>query len=449
MRERPKRTPLEDWIRDRIGLGGGHGLTPDVLSRYQVARLREVIRTVRRKSPFYRELLGGLPDDFPDAPEDMARAPFTTEADIRERHRDMLCVSHGDVSRVVTLKTSGSTALPKRLYFTERDLDLTVDFFHHGMTTLVRPGARVLILMPGQAPGSVGDLLDKALGRMNAQGFVHGVVTDRNRAIHDLVAHRAECLVGLPVQVLGLARHPGSREIPRGLVKSVLLSADFVPRAIVRELESCWGAKVFEHYGTTEMGLGGGVQCEAREGYHVREADLFLEVVDPASGCPMPRGETGEVVLTTLTREGMPLIRYRTGDLARFLLGPCACGSSLRRLGTVEGRVSGRVALEGGGTLGLPEMDEVLFGIPGVLNYQAELNRRDGLAFLDVRVDAVDRDWSGMPSVLARGLMEIPSVRKAFSLGRLRLGPVSRGTTDRPSDGMTKRMLQDNRLRTG
>ena len=92
-----------------------------------------------------------------------------------------------------------------------------------------------------------------------------------------------------------------------------------MPEAIGRVLEERWGCRVYNHYGTTEMGLGGGVQCSARRGYHFREADLFVEIVEPRSGEPVPEGVTGEIVFTTLTRTGMPLIRYRTGDLSRFL----------------------------------------------------------------------------------------------------------------------------------
>ena len=98
----------------------------------------------------------------------------------------------------------------------------------------------------------------------------------------------------------------------------------------------------------TEMGLGGGVQCSARQGYHLREADLYFEIVDPHSGEPLPEGELGEVVFTTLTREGMPLIRYRTGDLSRFLPGQCPCGTLLRSMESIRQRVAGNLELAGG-----------------------------------------------------------------------------------------------------
>jgi phenylacetate-coenzyme A ligase PaaK-like adenylate-forming protein len=93
------------------------------------------------------------------------------------------------------------------------------------------------------------------------------------------------------------------------------------------------------------MGLGGGVECESHQGYHMRDADMFFEVIDPNTGLPTQEGEEGEIVFTTLTRTGMPLIRYRMGDLSRFLPGKCPCGSNLHQLEKVQTRLVGRIPL--------------------------------------------------------------------------------------------------------
>ena len=445
MNKHPGITPLDKWISTKIGLDPGKKFSPSDLDRYQVHQLKRVIRYARENSPFYRERLGGLPDDFLYGPEDLASVPFTTETDLRKHHLNMLCVSQSDVSRVVTLQTSGATASPKRLYFTDDDLELTIDFFHHGMTTLTRPGEKVMILMPGQTPGSIGDLLKKALARMNARGFIYGPVTDSDNAIETLLKIQPHCLVGLPVQVLSLIRRSAKSEIPQRLIKSVLLTADYVPRTIVGDVENRFKAQVFEHYGMTEMGLGGGVQCEIRKGYHLREADLFFEVIDPKSGMPPVDKEPGEVVFTTLTRKGMPLIRYRTGDLAQFITEPCPCGSSLRRLGKIHGRLAGKVGLLDGGILTLPEMDEVLFQVPGLLNYRAELKLRNGKECLSIQAHTVSETSSEIPEEIKIRLMEIPSVKKAVTEGRLFLDPVTRSPSDWPTTGTIKRILIDRR----
>jgi acyl-CoA synthetase (AMP-forming)/AMP-acid ligase II len=165
--------------------------------------------------------------------------------------------------------------------------------------------------MPGGLPGSVGDLLVEGLARMGAIGIVHGPVQDSEDAIDEILAHRVECLVGIPVQVLSLVRHPKRARIPRGFIRSVLLSTDYVPASIVADIEQTWGCRVYQHYGMTEMGYGGGVECDAHDGYHLREADLFVEIADPATGRPLPDGICGEVVVTTFTRRAMPLVRFQ------------------------------------------------------------------------------------------------------------------------------------------
>lgn len=351
-----KITPLDAWVMQKT--------SASELAHWQLLKLNETLSLARRKSSFYREHLAGTPDALVSLPE-LAKLPFTTPEDVRQNPLRFVCVSQDEIQRVVTLQSSGTTGEPKRVYFTADDQQLTIDFFGVGMSALTEPGEKVLILLPGETPGSVGDLLRLGLARQGRIPLPYGPVRDPNHALESMEREQADCLVGSPTQVLGLARR---WHRPNKAPRTVLLSTDYVPAAIVAELERVWGCEVFNHYGATEMGLGGGVECEAHRGYHLREADLYFEIVDPQTGEPLPDGEYGEVVFTTLTRRGMPLIRYRMGDRSRFLPGKCACGTSLRTLEKVRGRFSGFV-LAGSETLMLPDFDEALFPIPGLLNF--------------------------------------------------------------------------------
>jgi phenylacetate-CoA ligase len=428
-------TPLENWIKRKVGLQDDVRLTREILARYQWLKLKETLDYALANSPLYRERLLNRPLEHLD---DFTSLPFTTADDLCDQSLQFLCVSQSDVARVVTLQTW--EAKPKRLYFTDEDLELTVDFFHHGMSGIVQAGQRVLILMPGERPGSVGDLLLRALVRMDVQGIVHGFVQDPGRTIQKIMDKRVDCLVGIPVQVLSLARHRDGAPVPPGLIKSVLLSSDYVPQAIVDEVAQVWRCPVFEHYGMTEMGLGGGVQCSAHEGYHLREADLLFEIIDPGTGQPVPDGETGEVVFTTLSRKAMPLIRYRTGDLARFIPGPCPCGTILKRLDRIQGRLTGAVVLDKGHQLSIPDLDDVVFSVPGILDYQAEVYGREEKAHLRLKVHVEAGASKEAGDALSEALRRTHLLKKAVAEGSLVLDAITFGTL---GTGGAKRKIFD------
>ncbi len=439
----PERTRLEPWVLRRAGARDEAGLR-----RHQLRALRATVRRAKESSRFYARRLHDVdPDGLADL-AGVAGLPFTTADDVRSSGMDMLCVRQGEVERIVTLPTSGTTGDPKRIFFTATDQELTIDFFEHGMSVLVEPGDRVLILLPGERPGSVGDLLRRGLARMQVEGVVHGPVRDVCRALAVLQAGRFDAVVGIPVQVLGLARRSVA-EGPAVRLKSVLLSTDHAPRSLVAAIEDAWGCRVFDHYGTTEMGLGGGVECEAHMGYHLREADLLFEVVDIESGAPVPDGHYGEVVFTTLTREAMPLIRYRTGDYSRFVPRPCPCGSWLRVLDTVRTRVAGRVRLKNGEMLDLAAIDEALFALPDVADCHVRLSEDRGTLSVEVLAAScrdrgvAQRDGLDALSRRAVAALEaVSAIGSAVRVGHLDLRATA-GTAAWPgSDGTAKRMLK-------
>jgi phenylacetate-coenzyme A ligase PaaK-like adenylate-forming protein len=427
-------TPLDAWIRHKIA--SEPALTPGALEAYQLQKLAETLAWVRSRSRFYSQHLRGAPDS-PAHLEDLAAFPFTTAQDIRNAGPQFVCMSQSDIQRIVTLQTSGTTGEPKRIYFTAADQELTIDFFDVGMTTLTDPGDRVLILLPGQTPGSVGDLLRLGLLRQERVPLPYGPVHDPLHALETMETQQADCLVGSPTQVLGLARRwqPGHKA-----PKTILLSTDYAPAAILRELENVWGCRVFDHFGTTEMGLGGGVECEAHLGYHLREADLYFEIVDPVSGRPLPAGQYGEVVFTTLTRRGMPLVRYRTGDWSRFVPGPCPCGTTLRVLERIGGRHANFISI-GAETLRLADLDDALFSIPGLLNFSAAVHGSGTDLSLVIEAQMLPLN-NAMESTaeqkLRQALEGIPSIRNLKVSARCVQNPNETGS-------LQKRMILDQR----
>ena len=440
-------TPLEDWIGRKISAElEPPPLTRANLRRYQLDKLQGLIDYVRVHSPFYRRHLAGLSGKSIQKWNDLASLPFTTQGDLQTDSLQFLCVSQSSIERVVTLPVFAAAATPRRLFFTREDLEQTVDFFHYGMSTLVGSNDRVLILMPGEKPDSVGDLLHRGLRRLRVPSLVHGPVLDPVQTVEVVLKNRMTCLVGIPTQVLALARClPGENRL-KGLISTVLLSSDYVSRVLVDVLERTWDCAVFSHYGLTETGYGGGVECQARQGYHLCEADLHVEIVDPHTGQPLPDGESGEIVVTTLTRAGMPLIRYRTGDVSRFIPGECPCGSVLKRLDKVSHSLDRVVLLGSGNFLTMSQLDEALFPQPGLIDFQADVTREDDRDSLNILLQLTEGTDSGRLADWTRErLTAVPGIYKAVRDGNLVIGNVVSRTGYQPATGTRKRLINDHR----
>lgn len=333
---------LDEWIKKKIN-SHEQKLTRAALEAYQLQKLSDTLRLAMCNSRFYKEKLKGLDLKAFKTLDRIECLPFTTVKELSVHSEDMICVSKGEISRIVSLYTSGTTGPQKRVYFTEEDQELTIDYFHHGMQNLVDRNDRVLILLPCKSPGSVGDLLRSGLTRLGVHSVPYGIMDGPLEVLKAIKSGGITSIVGNPDQILCAACKDRSLKeddetIYGGTIKSVLLTTDYVSRITCEILEKIWNCKAYEHYGMTEMGLGCAVSCHMRDGYHPREGDLYIEIIDPDTGKALPDGETGEIVFTTLTRKAMPFIRYRTGDISRFLTSPCSCGSILKRLEKVQKR---------------------------------------------------------------------------------------------------------------
>jgi len=444
-----QKTPLEHWTSEKIFGISGQQVTPEGIRRYQLQKLRTVVDYVREKSPFYRERLAGLSSDSLGNPDDLSSFPFTTVQDLYEYGAQFLCVSQTRVERVVTIRHPHERDKVRRFFFSEADLELTVDFFHHGMMAVAKPGQRALILLTGDKPGSAGDLLAKALRRAKVKGMVHGIVVDPAKTIRIIGEQRIDCLVGIPTQVLALARQAESDKIPVGQIKSVLLAGDYAPSAVVNELTRVWGCKVFTAYTPTAMGYGGGVECEALAGYHLREADHYYEIVDPVSGMTKAPGEWGEIVVTTLTRSAMPLIRYRTGDMSRLLPETCPCGSVLRRMEKVRGRARDMVRLLTGDWLSIADIDEALFPLEGVVNISATLTRNGRTDRLDIAICCGYNGNRQAPDEIVVALERVRAIGNAVEKGCLVLAPIRYTNENRVTTCAVKRAIVQRDEREG
>ena len=337
------------------------------LEEWQLGRVREMIRYAKKRSRFYTEHLKGVEPEQIRSSADLRRIPFTSAADLRVLPQDWLCLPASGVQRIVTLKTSGTERNPKRVFFSSKELQETQNFFAEGMMELAGPGDKVMILFPCSQPDSVGDLLAKAVEQKGIPVVREGVPLNFEETARRIREEGCTVLAGIPTHILAVAE-----VLARGNttgIRSVLLGADTTPAPLLKRIETLLGCETFPHFGMTELGYGAALECRAHSGLHLKECDFLVELIDPDTGLPQSEGKPGEFVFTTLRREAMPFIRYRTGDIGYLFSGICGCGSMIRRILPFGGRRNGKSITAGTRRLTQWELDEILFSVPGVIDY--------------------------------------------------------------------------------
>jgi len=411
-------TRLEAAMRERLGLDPAADRADFEAAR--AARLVAAVGAARVRSPFYRART-----DWPEAeitgPDDLARLPFTSAADIVRADPPLVAVSGGDVDRVVTLPTSGTSGPAKRLHFSSSDIVATIEFFRLGMSIFTRPGDRVSIAFPSDRRGGVSDGIAEAMQRLGAVPFQIPSEASPEVIAAFLRLEKPDVITGPPVRLLATARvstrDGGVRPSPR----AVLVSSDHAAPALKRAIAAAWGCEVYDHWGMTETGFGGAVECPAHDGMHLREGDLFLEIVDPETGAAVAEGEEGEIVVTTLHPRATPLVRYRTGDRGRLSTAQCACGGWSTRLLGLSGRIADDAVLPGGGHLSLPMLDEALFAIDDVCDFEARLVL-GAAARLSIRVAAPrGRRRPELVEAVEAALADVPALAGPLAGGTLGL----------------------------
>jgi phenylacetate-coenzyme A ligase PaaK-like adenylate-forming protein len=419
-----EKTPLESWIAKRIA-ASDYKFTREALEQYQLKALQQTVTWARQHSSFYAQHFANILNDLPSSLGEISRLPLTCPEDVVRNTSGFLCVSQDEISRVATVHTSGTSGVPKRIFFTQADQESALDYFAHGVAAMASPGDRMLIALPGEREGSVGNQLAKGIARADVIPIPHGLSTDAAQTLAHMEQEKATCIIGLPVQILALFSDDSACAVSvLRRLRFIVLCSDHVPESLVRRLRQRTGCEIFEHYGMTEMGLGGGVDCAAHMGYHLREADLFFEIVDPATGEPVPDGETGEIVFTTLHRTAMPLIRYRTGDLSRFMPGPCDCNTILKRLERVRDRIDGFVSLGRWGRISISALDEAIFDIPGLLDFTATL-AQVWPQRLEICIYAPGIDSAQMAAMVRDALRTVPVICHACTSGEVVLSVIS------------------------
>lgn len=356
-----------------------------LFDEYKLWQLKKTVRRVRTKSPFYRRLFekAGVTEDDLHSLADIAKLPFTFPADLAGTSYSLLCTSQGEVEKPVTFYSSGSTGTKKRIFFSMADIQKILDFLPRGMNTVIgRDEARVLVFLQNSQGRGIGSILAQSLNAFGMQGWTADLQDSTDDILRATVEHKINVWFGDAITIYRATRVLEKQADLRSLgMQCIFITMSNIPQSMIDYLHSAWGCRVSTHYGLTESGWGLAVDCDVCPGYHYDELDHIVEVVDPETGGPVPEGREGEVVLTNISRDCMPLIRYRTGDIAT--LTKSVCGSHLMTLGHIRRRKEG--ATEYNGHYIYPALfDEVLFSTDGLLDYRIFLE--GGRISLEVEV---------------------------------------------------------------
>ena len=295
----------------------------------------------------------------------------------------MLCSSQNNIEHIITLQTSGTLKKEKRIFFSKKEINSTIDFFSIGIKQFLKKNNNILIIMPSKKKYSIGNLIKESVIRIKANPLYVGENLNFKK-IYKLLLN-THMIIGTPIKILALSRYAKILKF-KGNIKNILLSADKVYPFVKKEIENNFKCNVFIHYGMTEFGLGGAVQCIKKDAMHYRLKDLYFEIINPINNKLLKNGNWGEIVVTTLTKKVMPLIRYKTGDYGRILNRKCKCNSSdnvldsniLARIEEIKNRKKELISLK--------ELDYIIFSFKNIIDYEAIINKNKKIIKLNIAI---------------------------------------------------------------
>lgn len=414
----------------------------------QTARLRATVRRAYEHVELYRERMNQqnvAPDDIRSL-DDAARLPFTMKADLRDTYPFGLFAS--PLEEVVRLHaSSGTTGKPIVVAYTQHDVGVWTDAMTRTLASCGLGRGDIIQNAYGYGlfTGGLGAHYGaEALGATVVP--ISGGNTDRQiMVMKDFKVTAICCTPTYFLHLLDRAAEMGIdvRELP---LRVGVFGAEPWSDSLRRRIELAGGIKAYDIYGLTEItGPGVGSECCCQAGLHIFEDHFYPEIIDPETGQPVPEGEEGELVVTTLSKQAMPMLRYRTRDITAFVPGPCPCGRTLRRIQRIRRRSDDMFIIRGVNVFP-SQIETALLAVEGTLpHYQIILTRQEGLDRMEVHVEvtpALSSDKVGAMEKLQNQLAE--SLKQALGL-RVDVRLVAPQTLKR-SEGKAQRLIDRRNL---
>lgn len=362
------------------------------LEALQLERLQALVKRVYQKIPFYKESFdkaGINPEDIKSL-ADLTRLPFTVKQDMRDAYPfDLFAVPRKDVVRVHC--SSGTTGTATVVGYTQKDLENWGDCFARALYGAGCGPDSTLQIAYGYG------LFTGGLGAHNGGERAGCTVLpmstgNTKRQVRLMKDFDVDCLCCTPSYALNIAEvaQEEGYDVHEFPIHAGILGAEPCSEATRAEIEQKMGIQVYDIYGLSEvMGPGVACECEKQHGLHVCEDQFIIEILDPKTLQPVPDGEWGEVVFTTLCKECSPLVRYRTRDISRILVGECECGRTFRRMDRIAGRTDDMMILRGVNVFP-SQIEEEIVSFPEIApQYQLILTTKGTLDHAELRVETV------------------------------------------------------------
>jgi len=360
------------------------------LQALQLQRLQAQVANVYEKVPFYRYAFRekGLTPQSVRSLDDLPSLPFTTKRDFRDNYP--LGLAAVPLERIVRVHaSSGTTGKPTVVAYTANDIDLWSEVMARTLTAggVTRDDVVHNAYGYGLFTGGLG--FHYGAERIGAMVIpMSGGNTKRQiMFIQDLGSTVLCCTPSYALYLAEVAEEMGV-DLRATRLKVGIFGAEPWSQRMREEIEAKVGLKALDIYGLSEViGPGVSVECEHQAGLHIFEDHFLPEIVDPKTGEPLPYGERGELVLTTLTKEALPVIRYRTGDITSLNPEPCACGRTLVRMGKISGRTDDMLIVRGINVFP-SQIESALLQVEGVQpHYQIIVDRQHSMDDLEVWVE--------------------------------------------------------------
>lgn len=364
---------------------------------YVEKALKKAVAGIYRNSPFYRRKFDRAqvnPDNL-DGRSDFESLPFTTKEELREVYPlGLQAVPDREVTRIHS--SSGTTGKPVIIPYTKNDIrNWAIMFARCYELAGVTREDRVQIT-PGYGLWTAGIGFQAGVERLGAMAIPMGP-GNTEKQLQMMVDLESTVLCSTSSYALLLAEEVQKRNLLSQIhLKTGIIGSERWGEKMRTRIQSELGIETFDIYGLTEIyGPGIGIDCRYHQGIHYWSDHLYFEIIDPVSGKTLPEGATGELVITTLTKEGAPLIRYRTRDLTRILPGVCPCGGIYPRIDRILGRSDDMIKIKGV-NIYPGQIEDLLKQIPGASSeYQVKLTRIDARDQMLLRVETeagVDSD---------------------------------------------------------